>query len=247
MDLDLDGLAGVAGDGRVDLGVAAADDSSHAAAGRRPHDPRQVHVAPQGRTGDEDLPGLLQGGGRLVAKLDEVFGHGNEARGKGDRHRRATVPFRAEKNGARKRNSGARIHRSRSWPLCSAKTLRYLVGTRLLARPRAGRGDHLEIRPLQRQQSWETTRRRERWLNTVIYSNLAADSWEERFPKAEGGRGKEDEGRVFFLPPPPSALRLRLPSPFRPPPSALLFALPRRLQDLGDLFAVERLGQFAAA
>ena len=76
MDLDLDGLAGVAGDGGVDLGAAAADDFSHATAGRRPHDPRQVHVAPQGRTGDEDLPGLLQGDRRLVAKLDEVFGHG---------------------------------------------------------------------------------------------------------------------------------------------------------------------------
>jgi hypothetical protein len=79
MDFDLQGLGGVSGDLADDLGISAADHPAHPAATCRAGDPRQIHVAPHGRAGNDQFPGLVERRKRFVAFLNEV-GHGLGAR-----------------------------------------------------------------------------------------------------------------------------------------------------------------------
>ena len=112
MDFDLQGLGGVAGDLADHLGIAAADHPPHAAAAGRTDDPRQVHVAPHGRAGHDQLPRPIQRCRRLVTLLDEV-GHGQvELRPLG---RRSTWHF-AKKQG---QETVVRLGgpKNRPWPL----------------------------------------------------------------------------------------------------------------------------------
>ena len=72
MDLDLYGVGAVAGDGLVDLGVAAGEEARDPAAAGGADDVGEVDVAPHGREAKHQLTGTGQRRWRLMALVLEV-------------------------------------------------------------------------------------------------------------------------------------------------------------------------------